>query len=375
MVVGLLAMLGGSAGAVTYAVQNLGTLGGDSSQAQEVNDSGLVAGFSWTVGDECHAFLYTDLNGDGVTDPGEMQDLGLLGALPPSQAYGINSAGQVVGYSCKSAFLWEEGTGMRDLGTLGGPDAYAYDINDSGQVIGYSHNGAANHAFLYTDLNGDGVTDPGEMQDLGDLGGTPSKAYGINNLGQVAGYSSTGAVDRAFLYEDLDNDGVADPGEMQDLGTLGGLKSRAYGVNDAGEVVGYSCIADGRKHAFFRGAGGMLDLDCNDSPESGAESINASGDVVGYSLVAGQQHAFLWENGAMTDLNSLIAPDSGWVLNYALDINDDGQIVGKGLLGGETRAFLLTPQAPIPEPISMIFFGTGVVGVLGYVSRKRIRKG
>jgi len=58
-------------------------------------------------------------------------------------------------------------------------------------------------------------------------------------------------------------------------------------------------------------------------------------------------HAFLYANGTMQDLNSLIAPDSGWVLQDADAINDVGQITGFGLINGQTHGFLLTPT---PEP-------------------------
>ena len=72
---------------------------------------------------------------------------------------------------------------MLDLGTLGGTDSDGYGINDSGQVTGYSHTtgDAAYHAFLYD----------GTMHDLGTLGGTYSYGFGINDSGQVTGESDT----------------------------------------------------------------------------------------------------------------------------------------------------------------------------------------
>ena len=55
-------------------VQDLGTLGGSSSWASAINDSGQVIGSSYLAGDQNrHAFLYKD---------GKMTDLGTLGALP-----------------------------------------------------------------------------------------------------------------------------------------------------------------------------------------------------------------------------------------------------------------------------------------------------
>jgi hypothetical protein len=48
----------------------------------------------------------------------------------------------------------------------------------------------------------------------------------------------------------------------------------------------------------------------------------------------------------MTDLNDLLPQDSGWVVNYALDINDKGRIVGVGTINGQSHAFLMTPLPP-----------------------------
>jgi probable HAF family extracellular repeat protein len=84
---------------------------------------------------------------------------------------------------------------------------------------------------------------------------------------------------------------------------------------------------------------------------SGATAINDSGQVVGFMPSPGgptRNHAFLYADGALTDLNSLIPPGSGLTLFSASAINDAGQIVGLayGAGGGIIpHAFLLTPDA------------------------------
>ncbi len=143
---------------------DIGTLGGMYSEAKAINTSGQVVGWAYTTGIQ-HAFIYSN---------GTMCDLGSLGRQ--SCACGINASGKVVGYSLTyqyddHAFLYSNGT-MTDLGVLGGDYSYAYGINDSGQIVGYSDG----HAFLYS-----GST----MKDLGTLGGTTSRAYGINASGQA----------------------------------------------------------------------------------------------------------------------------------------------------------------------------------------------
>lgn len=73
-----------------------------------------------------------------------MQDLGTLPGGNLSQAYAINDAGEVVGYSQTPggqlrAFVWTASAGMQDIGTLpGGSNAVANGINNAGWVVGWS---------------------------------------------------------------------------------------------------------------------------------------------------------------------------------------------------------------------------------------------
>ena len=60
-------------------------------------------------------------------------------------------------------------------------------------------------------------------------------------------------------------------------------------------------------------------------------------------FIANKQHAFIYENGRIVDLNGLIQQDSGWRLTWAFGVNNHGQIVGYGLAKNKFRAFLLTP--------------------------------
>jgi hypothetical protein len=55
-------------------------------------------------------------------------------------------------------------------------------------------------------------------------------------------------------------------------------------------------------------------------------------------------HAFLWEDGAITDLNAFVITASGVQLTDALSINESGEIAAQGVLAnGDVHAFVLIP--------------------------------
>jgi probable HAF family extracellular repeat protein len=157
-------------------------------------------------------------------------------------------------------------------------------------VVGYSYlpNGNS-HAYLYS---------AGIIKDLGTLGNDPSSvAYGINDHGQVVGYSYNPingvTATHAFLYSN---------GHMQDLGTLGGSLSYAFAINNRSEVVGTSYVPDGSTF--------------------------------------GTPHAFIYSAGRLQDLNTLIVGGQDLTVNWASSINDSGQIAAYTTDG---HALLLTP--------------------------------
>lgn len=308
-------------------ITNIGSLGGlYGNHGIAINNAGQATG-SYSGPNDTLTFLYSK---------GVMVGIGTLGG-DYSHGAAINSAGEVVGDSSlggeatRHAFLYSKGT-MTDLGTLGGDLSWARGINNRGQVVGASYTNDSAHAFLYSG---------GLMTDLGTLGGYNSVATGINNAGQVVGYSQCGdeyTKWRAFLYTG---------GTMIDLGTPGDV-GFAYGINDAGQVIGdYHFDGPYFTHAFLYSDGVMTDLGTLDGdPASYVSGINNVGQVVGnsYNWATDIQKPFFYNKGVMINLNTLLSPDSDWKLTSAMGINESGQIIGFGRKGGITRAFIMTPR-------------------------------
>lgn len=221
------------------------------------------------------------------------------------------------------------GSDVTDLAPLGG--VRGWGINELGHAVGEMHTAdSRNRAFVYAD---------GVLTDLGPADAFRIEAYGINDKGQVVGRirHAGNSPSLAALY---------DPSEgMQDLGTLGGEYSTAFGINNSGQVVGWAdlagegredCVPDsllcGTEHAFLWENGVMTDLGTLGGIVSQARAINDAGQIVGWAETEeGCMHAALWENGTIIDLG---------IEGQAYDINESGEIVGSFSTQCESHAFL-----------------------------------
>jgi len=259
-------------------------------QPLAINDSGLMIG-SASNGDG--AFAYGTAGGTVTTIQNGNPLLGTVST--------INSQGQVLLNEWGPVGLFHtiihasDGSNVEIPHLQGQPIISGTGINDSGQVAGYTGQYNTAMAFLYSQ---------GVLHSLGTLpGDSSSMAYALNNAGQVVGVSQGTSASHAFLYSN---------GAMQNLGTLGGSYSAAQGINASGEIYGQSTLANGTMHEFLYEAGKMLDL--------------------------------------TNLLHSLAGPISQYTYYDVNGINDRGQLLVLALNTNEDfHSFLLTPDGqPVP---------------------------
>ena len=334
-----LAALSANLLAQNYTVTDLGSLDGTSSVAYGINSSGQVVGYA-TSGSNSLPVLFSG-NGTGIV---------ILGNTAGT-ARAINDGGQIVGMESNGTvsepvLFSGSGSNNTSLGGLPGGtgEGTALAINNSQQIVGSSYTSSSSPAVNFV-ASGNA--------DLGSVGGgsnTDGSANGINDSGIIVGQSMNVSNHvRATRF-------ASSGGANLDLGTLGGSSGVAYAINNANQIVGSSTTALNNFHATLFNLDGSspIDLGTLSGSISNAHDINNNGVIVGSASTANRNHAFIYRNGTMLDLNSLIPANSGVEIIEAWGINDAGQIAASGVVGqagangvinGNLRALRLDPDS------------------------------
>jgi probable HAF family extracellular repeat protein len=359
---------------IEYSVRTLPTLGGQLTNAGiGINNRGWVSGTSDLPGDTVtRAALWRD---------GRLTDLGTLGGANSAVAFPSHNDHFVVGvaetaklnpygedWSCDAffvgppthhdclGFVWQHNE-MTALPTLGGDNGFAAGSNRLGQVVGWAEDGKRDSTCTGTQVEQFRAVlweartyRPRELVPL--PGDSTSAAVAINDRGQVVGISgacgtAVGGVSarHAVLWDAQ--------GQPHDLGNIGGTQwNTPDAINDRGVVTGFANVAAAPTagtlypHAFIWTAQtGMRDLGTLPGDQiSEGLGINDQDQIVGLSCQANfvNCRAFIWQDGRMLNLNTLVTGFSGTLAN-AGDINDRGVVTGQASIGSSTAAYIATP--------------------------------
>ena len=291
---------------VNRRIVDLGTFGGNFSWVAAGNDRNQFIGLAtnttpdqYALGAElCSSNNYPTQMRAFIWEGRLIRSLGTLGG-PDSCALFINQSGQVAGNSYTNftpnpgtgiptmdPFLWMKGRRILDLGSLGGTLGLTGGMNDIGEVVGQSN------------LTGDVYYHPfrwsqGTLKDLGTLGGNYGTASTITDAGDITGTANLSGdqTHHAFLWR---------RGAMTDLGTVDGDPcSRGFSINSARQIVGTSTDCHNNLHAFLWERGRNIDLNAFVPPSADitlyeADYINDDGAIMGNAALAnGNNRSYL----------------------------------------------------------------------------------
>jgi probable HAF family extracellular repeat protein len=333
---------GGNAWGQSYTIADIGKGDLASSAAHAMNSNGQIVGaIGGAHGDNLTAFFWGGQGPQHVIGRPLHSDY--------SEAFGINSAGTVVGSanleSGMTGFTWSRSTQMALLPPLAGDSSsVASGINDAGVIIGFSSGPNGTTAVAWQGQAPHPILDPSL---------NPSEALAVGASGVMVGFYGSGDSAQGFSLG---------PQGMTTLSPLpGDVSSEAMAVNGNGEAAGTSSGANGTRAVRWTATGPINLGFLLGGDHSAAFGINSAGQIVGSSSSNMGLRAFLWSAGAgIQDLNSLIPASSNVILASAVAINDAGQIVAIGNNGhdlaqdrqvgldlghhsGVTRVYLLTP--------------------------------
>lgn len=380
-----------------YRLVDLGTFGGPNSgnngESIVMNSEGDVTGFADTSTPDPTCFTDCFVNHAYRWRDGVLTDLGALPGGPSSATNGINSHEQIVGESENGlinplngipeliATVWQDGR-VIDLGTFGGNFSLASMNNDHGQVVGCATNDIPDSFISTGVLFGLGL-DPNQLRafrwqgrklhDLGTLGGADACAVWINDRGQITGASFRNSVANADTGLPTMDPFLWDDGKMIDIGTLGGTVGMGSMVNNHGQVIGISSLAEAPGacitgpfngtpgcHGILWERGKLTDLGTLGGDFSIANWINDEGEIVGVASTAGEAtvHGALWKNGVITDLGTLL----GDCASQAFAINSKGQIVGRSFPcdGSGERPVVWKRDGTVHELSTLVKHGSGI---------------
>ncbi len=344
--------------------------------AAGINDFGQIAGrydtaFTFLNENATTSVLQSNITRQGfVWEKGKLTALTNVGVKKGESDFGaangstvnilvpnvrnINNRGVVIGtvdevrqpipVATDRALAWEpDGAKYKlTINDFGGLESYFFDANNSNQIAGRN--------ILSNGFENPLVFENGKVTDLADLGGDGGTAQGINNKGQIVGtLDSDGKLDETFtntaVIWEKDAKGAY---QLKNLGTFGAAQASLRDINDAGQIIGAKSNGltgtAAATNPFILRDGKLTDLGSLGGKTGSVNGIDSFGTVVGSSqttVLGGadgktlENHAFIWSERKMTDLNSLVTKPLTYngakvVLTSAVSINNFGDIAATG---------------------------------------------
>ncbi|MBC8107072.1 MAG: PEP-CTERM sorting domain-containing protein [Anaerolineae bacterium] len=349
--------------APNYNIISLGVVvqGDTTSTGMGVSPNGqYVTGFSSVTGAN-HALLWQ--SGTGST------------ALPGvagknfNMPQGVNNAGAAAGTAATTFFgsaplpvLWKNNTATAYPLPGGETLGRANSINSAETAVGSVDGGSLEQAAVFA-MGGSQV-----MTQTMPNGGVLKTAFGINDAGRIVGQAldpTNAAVTKGFYIDP----GDATATDIGALTALGHNSAIPFGVSTNGFVTGSSSLNSGvGSRAFlWSEADGMLEVPLPAGTSQGqGRGVNASGWIVG-SASSATSIPFLYDGITSVSLQSLLSGAAGWDLtsgtsNAAFSISDNGIITGRGLLNGVVTGFVMVP-VPEPTSIGLLAVGAGAIAI------------
>jgi FG-GAP repeat/PEP-CTERM motif len=398
----------GSDVAISGNTAIIGAPGDDDKGAPFLDGSG--AAYVYTLGnDGSISAPATKLTAsDGAAGDQFGQSVGVSGVLAIVGAYGDDDKGASSG----SAYIFEnDGSDWSQITKLTASDGGSGDvfgasaaISGSTAIVGaYSdddHGAESGSAYIFEN-DGSGWA---QVAKLTALDGAASDYFGrsVSISGSIAIVGSHydddngDASGSAYIFE---NDGsgwaqvaklTAPDGTASDyFGESVAISGNtaivgAYGDDDKGDGSGSAYIFEddgsgwGYVAKLTADDGAATDYFGNSVAISGSTAVlGASGD----DSISGSAYIFEDSGSGWVQVAKVAAHDplSGAYFGSPVSLSDNTALIGaigyddNGQSSGAAYIFNATSE-PVPEPMSMLFFGTGVIGVFGFVARRRMQK-
>lgn len=341
---------------IQYEVLNIGNVpGGDYGYIGGMNNLNQVVGTSYTQ-EISRGFIWKE-------------DTGLQQVYSPSfdstQANDINDNGLIVGSTITDFALrgmsTKDGNWWVNFPESGNSSSATYGVNNLNQSVGI---GNLNNVDVATSWQ---FASPGfRLPNYGDQ--ERSTAFAINDAGDSVGYAYLAGTSRATLFRS--NNNLFD---LHGLLPVGTTSSTAHDINNAGWIVGSYNIGPNFTGGFIFNL--ELGMQLIDSPDPAKDvnlrGISDNGIAVGNTSDSFSFAARWTSDTGVVDLNTLIDPNGGWVLFNAKDVNNNGWIAGEGSFNGVQTNYVLRPIESVPEPASMTILALGIGALAARARRKK----